>query len=503
MRKLFTLLLLSVVLSGYAQRNHTDLSGLLNIPGTLKKSYESHPAGTEFDLIKVIKLQRNSVDPTKTGVIIMLNINHQHVALPASKADILDLQATTREDFWQSVFLYENMYAHYDNKGYRNDIRQDLTEESLEYLGTLSGLFYEDAHVQDYVHRLFMNAKPLHINNQRPEVLSVRLLKSPSPDAYMLPNGTLLISTGLLSVLDSEEELTAVIATEVAHYFLDHQVINVIKTESRARRAEFWSGMLEIVAAGFDEYFIHKNEYYVPGTTYLGADIIASVINAHTNSRLGMTYTQKQESRADKIACDYLVFQGIDPAALTSALIKIRNYYEEARDYYTLSRYGIYAGMDERIERLPEPKEFQSRSYQKTVCGVTTFNALLHQAGNQYEQSIAFLRKNIDLKLTTDEDYTLLAKAHMQLYDSTEANLETLDLIARAKEMARYPNPNAYKQEILLLLRLNRQAKAADALVEYMELLSSQYNAGNIDDATWMSSEMNWANKLLQRIELF
>lgn len=105
--------------------------------------------------------------------------------------------------------------------------------------------------------------------------------------------------------------------------------------------------------------------------------------------------------------------------------------------------------------------------------------------------------------MVTDEALTLLAKAHMQLYDSPEANLEALDILAQAKEMARFPNPNAYKQEILLLLRLNRQARAADALVEYMELLSSQYKAGNIDDAAWMSSEMNWANKLLQRIELF
>ncbi|MCD8031510.1 MAG: M48 family metalloprotease [Bacteroides sp.] len=503
MKKLLPFILLLITLTVFAQRNQTNLSGLLNIPGTFKKSYESYPAGMEFELIKVIKLSRNNVDPTKTGVLLMLNINYNQIVLPASKVDILDLHTTTREDFWQSVFLYENMYAHYDNKGYRNDIRQDLLEESVEYLGNLSGLFYEDGYVQDYVHRLFMSTKPVNVNNQRPEVLSVRLLKSPSPDAYMLPNGTLLISTGLLSVLDSEEELTAIIVSEVAHYFLDHQVINVMKAESRTRRAEFWSGMLEIVAAGFDEYFTYKNEYYVPGTTYLGANIIAAIINSRTNARLGMAYTQKQESKADQIACDYLAFQGMDPAALSSALIKIRNYYEEARDYYTLSRYGIYAEMDERIERLPEPKEFQSRSYQKTMCGVTTFNALLHQAGNQYEQSIAVLEKNIERKLVTGEDLTLLAKAHMQLYDSPEANLEALDILAQAKEMARFPNPNAYKQEILLLLRLNRQARAADALVEYMELLSSQYKAGNIDDAAWMSSEMNWANKLLQRIELF
>ncbi len=503
MKKLFTLILLVITLTASAQRNQTHLSGLLNIPGTLKKSFESHPAGTSFELIKVIKLHTNTTDPAKTGILLTLNINNTQVAIPASKADILELHPFSREEFWQTVFIYENMYAHYDNKGYKYDLRQDLSEESQEYLSTLSGLFYEDAYVQDYIHRIFMAASPAEVNNKRPEVLNVRLLKSPSPDAYMLPNGTLLVSTGLLSILDSEEELTAIIASEIAHYFLDHQVINVMKAESRARRAEFWSGMLSAVAAGFDEYLSYKHEYYMPGTTYLAADILASVINMRAHTRLGMTYTQKQESRADKVACEYLTFQGMDPAALTSALIKIRNYYETARDYHTLSRYGSYAEMDERIGRLAEAKEFNSRNYLKAMSGVTTFNAILHQASSNYDLSTHLLQKNIGLQLATDEDYILLAKTHMHLYDTPESNQEVLDILAKAKEISRYPNPNAYKQEILVLLRLNRQAKAADTLVEYMELLNSMFNNGSIDDAAWMASEISWANNLLQRIEMF
>ena len=55
----------------------------------------------------------------------------------------------------------------------------------------------------------------------------------------MLPNGSMVISTGLLCTLDSEDELAAVIACELGHFVLDHQVNNIYRAERRAKRAAF------------------------------------------------------------------------------------------------------------------------------------------------------------------------------------------------------------------------------------------------------------------------
>lgn len=73
----------------------------------------------------------------------------------------------------------------------------------------------------------------------------VRVLKSPAPDMLMLGNDCLLVSTGMLTALDSEEELYAVMSREVAHYVLDHAIITVNKNIARAKRAQFWGAVAD------------------------------------------------------------------------------------------------------------------------------------------------------------------------------------------------------------------------------------------------------------------
>lgn len=69
--------------------------------------------------------------------------------------------------------------------------------------------------------------------------------------------------------------------------------------------------------------------------------------------------------------------------------------------------------------------------------------------------------------------------------------------------MTDIPNVNAYKQQILLLLRMNKQAKAADALRNYIDLLGHvKDHAISSEDVNWAMNEINWADKLLQRISI-
>ncbi len=58
-----------------------------------------------------------------------------------------------------------------------------------------------------------------------------------------MPNGTIMLSIGLLSIIDSEEELVSILAHEVAH-FVDHYVMNIIKQQEREKRAAFWAVVL-------------------------------------------------------------------------------------------------------------------------------------------------------------------------------------------------------------------------------------------------------------------
>ncbi|MEG1562714.1 MAG: M48 family metalloprotease [Bacteroides sp.] len=502
MKRFLTLCLLVAITAGaYAQR--AELSTDLCLRGTLNEAYESYPKGTPVALRKVIKLSKQNVE-SLNGVVMAVEVEGVQRAIPVEALKQIDFAPASEQEFWQYIFLREGMYQHYESKGYRYDLRQDLAEESNKYLQDLAGLYYEDAYIEDYVQAVFAQTTPPRIANKRPEVLSLRLLKSTAPDAYMLPNGTMLISTGLLSTLDSQDELMAIIASEMAHYLLDHQVVNVGKAESRARRADFWGAVLSGVAEGVDQVLYDRCEYYVPGTSYVAAELVAALINTGTTTRLGMTYTRKQEKEADQIALDFLRFKHIDPAALASALTKIKNYSIAEHDYYNLSRYGNYAELDERIAKLGEVKTLKSHPYLKAMSGVTTYNAILQQTSKRYESSARLAQKNIDNKVYSDDDYIILAKANMGLLNTPEANEQSLQLLHQAMKMSTTPNLNAYKQEILLLLRMNKQAQASDALKDYLDLIAKyQQQAGSGNEADWAAAEGSWAHKLLLRISLF
>ncbi|MCO7114070.1 M48 family metallopeptidase [Bacteroides uniformis] len=70
---------------------------------------------------------------------------------------------------------------------------------------------------------MFSKLNATTIDSNRGESLNIRIIQSPEPDAFMLPNGSMVISTGLLCTLDSEDELAAVIACELGHFVLDHR----------------------------------------------------------------------------------------------------------------------------------------------------------------------------------------------------------------------------------------------------------------------------------------
>jgi beta-barrel assembly-enhancing protease len=473
-----------------------------SINGTLKENYEEYKAGTPIQLCSFLKFAKdNNPGEFSVGIII----DNTQVAIPYTQLGILNLELNDNDSFWEYKALQNDLYTRLIYKGYQYDLRQDLKEESTDYIRKMSKerLLYEDPYIEDYVNSIFTSVIYQKFNDKRDETLKVYILKSPTPDSYMQPDGSLIVTTGLLSVLDSEEELTAIIASEVAHHVLDHAVINVNKQISRERAAIFWGSVAAGVLQAGEEYLMDKNQYYVPGTATVAVALVSAAIVDKMSQRMGMTYSRSQEKVADRCAMEFLSMKKMDPSALPSALSKIKKYFIDHKENYALSKYGTYAEFDKRINRLGEYHEFSSHSYQKAISGVNTFNAIIQIDGKHYADAAALVQKNVDQKVATDGDLVILAKANMGMYNTEEKNQESLALIQQAKSMTGVPNLNTEKQEILALLRLKKQAKAASALQEYIDHLTGfQEQTRNTDDATWASNEITWAKELLQRVNI-
>lgn len=475
-----------------------ELATDLNIEGVFVKKYQNYPKGYTFKLSKVVDVKSGG----KSNLYLVMEEGSNSFALPLDRRKIINLTASDVNSFWPTVFINHGMFEYFDKRGFNYAYRNELQEEVQEYLEELANanLFYEDVWVEDYVQQVFAEISPKNLHARFPEMRGIRILKSPSPDSYMLPDGTFMLTTGLLSVLDSREELVAMMASEFTHYVLDHHIANILKASDRVDKAVMWSILLGGVALVADEVLAYKKEYYIPGTLSLSAAMISDVVFTQASHRMGMNYPFAQKELADNIAKEYLRYNEMDTTALASALTKIKTYYESRKDFYPLSEEGAFYQVNKRILALGEISSFDDRNYKRNMAGVTTFNAISQLLSKDYGTASWFINKNIGNRMAVDEDYIIAAKVNMGLYNTPQKNKESLELVERAIQMSSDANLNAYKQRIIALMRLNRSLETRNAIDEYIDLLKTyQGQEYTVNEAEWILGEITWATNLKNR----
>lgn len=503
MKRFFLFLAFILVGCGGLFAQSKQLSPVVNIKGVLKKEYQGVPKGTPFVLQRVVKL-KNAPEQGVSRTQAVLIANGVQFGLPMDQFDVLELQPDDKNSFWQSRQLSNDLISYYEKKGYQEDMRGEQAEEANDYLKELeqSKLFYEDAAVEDYLQCLLLSIAPEQMAVNRDGMPQIRVLKSPSPDMLMLANNCLLVSTGMLTTLDTEEELYAVLSREVAHYVLDHAIITVNKNIARAKRAEFWGAVVDGVVAATEDYLYERYDYYVPGALFAANDVVQALVNENIMNRMGLDYSEKQEAEADKVAVQFLDFMGKNKEALTAALTKINAYYERERDAQALSKYGIYGSLSKRLEKMGKVSMAQEdRNYLKKTSGVVSFEAAMQDYNKSYKESRRLAMKNIDNSMACSDDYLMVARSIMKLSNTPEANKQCMDYLNKADETAKVTNLNICKMKILLLLRENKQMDAVDLLHQYQSLLDAMFQQPHTEeDAQWMAAEHTWAGKLLERI---
>lgn len=78
-----------------------------------------------------------------------------------------------------------------------------------------SGVIYRDQALEDYLHQIANNLQPLEVREKYN--FRIRLIKDPFLNAFAFPNGVIYLHTGILSRLDNEAQLAALLAHEMTH----------------------------------------------------------------------------------------------------------------------------------------------------------------------------------------------------------------------------------------------------------------------------------------------
>jgi Zn-dependent protease with chaperone function len=468
-----------------------------SIKGTVNKKLADPSGSIKIDEGKGVMILKLVNNPTY-GICYVIDDGIIHgILIRASDITKITLNSPSdKAEVWQKIRIESGLDLYHFQNGYQYDLRKELEDESFETLQNFQKYygFFEDEFLSDYLQTVLYKIHPITLGDGRPGNLNIKILKSSEPNAFCTPNGTIILTTGILSTIMSEDELYGIIAHEVAHFVLDHQVVNITREVQRQKRAEFWSGFATAVVAAAETYAVSKDVYYPAGTLTMTTAILSSSIANSINERLGAKYSIGQESEADNVAVMVLNFLKKDPKALSSALTRIKEYCFLNGNFVALSGAGTHPSLDERINKMGpvDPSQFKNKKYDQAISLINTYNAIEEYNLSHFETVMTLVNRNIDAGVGTEDDLILKAICLRTIYDTPEKNQEALNLIIKAKTLNVVPNDYTFKQEGITLLRQGKSNEAVTSFTNYLNKLESQ-----TEKSDYVNDEIVWTRKMI------
>ena len=206
----------------------------------------------------------NGSYPYNTATIL---INGETESVWFGQLEKITFTPTNCKEFWINQALKQSTYKNLLTTGFQYKLRAELEDDAIEYLYYVrkNSLTFDDSYLESYLYSLAYRIYPTSISDGRPGILNLKIIKDFTPNAFIFPNGSMFVTTGLLSTINSEEELIGILAHEISHFVLDHSVLNINKAIQRKKNAEFWAAFATVAAAATEGYLMSKNSYYTPG----------------------------------------------------------------------------------------------------------------------------------------------------------------------------------------------------------------------------------------------
>jgi predicted Zn-dependent protease len=216
-----------------------------------------------------------------------------------------DLYASDYEFREQVDYEYLKLQSSHADEAYGINIstkREVLrTENEGEFL-KLRRVLYDNPRVQEYVNRLGQQLVP----EDSDKLYSFKVIQGPIPHAYTLSTGTVLISAGMISLLDNEAQLAYVLAHELAHVYKNHWRIKVMMplaqseyNKKQERKRAFLTGVLALAGAGMGAAIAGKEGAIIGA--FSGYETGKVVGNYYARS-IGLDWDVAQENEADDFA---------------------------------------------------------------------------------------------------------------------------------------------------------------------------------------------------------
>lgn len=502
-KQLILLAILFVAILTNAQTYRIDLEATLN--DDFKKMKEGTQV-TVSRLIHNVTLDEFSKLQDEYSIVIGTDT----IPYDGRISSRFDFKYNNIQDLWNAQIIY-HVLENLEDKGTQETLRSEMEEEALSYINKQKeyGMVFNDPFLESYIYSLIAKIAPKTLIDSRPGNVNLLILENPEMNAGMYSNGTLVINTGLLSALHTEDELVAVLTHEIAHFVLDHSVQNVNAAVARKKRAEFWAGLATGLTAIAEGVAAVKSNYYIPGGATLGMAVLSSSIAHQVVDRLGMKYNAEQEEVADKIAVTALEILGYDKNALATALNRMREHMVQERSNVMYFQSYSHPALVKRIFDSGKPQDVANQEFEQKISFTVTSTARMKFEDRRFRQVIPLVNQNIANDVATAEDYILKAHSLLALHNDSQTNLEVLEMVNMAKSLDE-TDINIYKAEILANLRAEKYNISQELLEQYIQRLSEmELSLKEIEsDRTWdtthkfISTERDWAKRMLIKVKV-
>ena len=168
-----------------------------------------------------------------------------------------------------------------------------------------SQAFFEDEELNAYIREV--GARVAAVSDRPDLEYQFFIIDSPDINAFALPAGYVYVNRGLLTFMNTEAQLAAVLAHEIGHITARHAVQQHARG-TLARTAATVGGVVTAV---------------VTGSGYVGSQIseVASIWAQTGLSGFG----REHELEADSLGAEYLVKAGYDPIAVIDVITVLKN----------------------------------------------------------------------------------------------------------------------------------------------------------------------------------
>ncbi|HSN52719.1 MAG TPA: M48 family metalloprotease [Woeseiaceae bacterium] len=190
--------------------------------------------------------------------------------------------------------------------------------------------------------------------SDRPLPYEFVVLNNSVPNAWALPGGKIAINRGLLTELNSEAELAAVLGHEIVHAAAKHSA------QQMSRGVLLQSAVLATAVVSGDSRY---GQFAVGGAA-VGAQLISS------------TYGRTAELESDKYGMTYMSRAGYDPSGavtLQETFVRL----SEGRESDWLS--GLFASHPPSMERVEANRKMAASLPPGGILGVDRYNAAMQK----------------------------------------------------------------------------------------------------------------------------